>query len=149
MVYFTDYTYVRKFDIAAPNPPVTQWVSELLDPDPFGVSSSGALDGQHYYSLSFSPGKVRAHNRDSGIVEWKAPSDSSSSFLACPAVSGNTIYCIDTSGVIFGFDTATGTEVFNYDLGVTVGGPGAGIAIHDVRLLVGCNDGSMYCFGPS
>lgn len=145
-VYFTDYDRVRKYDITGATPPALIW-AELLNPSSFAVPASGALSDTHYYSLGYFPGKISAHNRNTGIIDWQYPPAQDHGYLNSPAISGDTIYCVTSHGILSGLDTATGAEVFNHDLGDWA--TDSAIAIDDGRLLVGCDDGSMYCFGPA
>ncbi len=152
MVYFTSQDalhedYVWKYDISGLSP-VLVWSEELINPDPWWITASGALDDNHYYSLSDSQGKVYACNKDTGDFDWKAPPSNVFGFSSSPAISGDTIYCASTETVndtLYGFNTTTGAEVFNYTLGDY---PESSVAIDDDYLLVGCSDGNMYCFGP-
>jgi outer membrane protein assembly factor BamB len=142
--YFTNKDSAWKFDITT-NPPVLVWNEELMNPDPFVVIASGALCDDYYFSLGFLAGKISAHGISDGVVDWTQPLDAIQGFSSSPAISGDTIFCASTVGVIYGFDTSTGTEVFSYDVGDYIGE--TSIAIADNRLLVGCNDDNMYCFG--
>lgn len=142
--YFTNGDSSWKFDITS-NPPTLIWNVTLVNPTPFSVYASGALCDDYYFSLGFMPGKISAHSCDSGTVDWKQPADLMQGFTSSPAISGDTIYCATNEGMIYGFNLADGAEVFSYDLGDYING--TSVAIADNRLLVGCNDNNMYCFG--
>ncbi|MCD6216491.1 PQQ-binding-like beta-propeller repeat protein [bacterium] len=143
-LYFFDDEFTRKYELSGTASPTLIW-EEALNPHPFVTAGSGALDDGHYYTLTLIPGKLLANDRDTGTIDWFAPPELIQGFSNAPAVSGGVVYFASTYGVLYGYDTATGTEVFNYDIGEIV--DGSSVAIHDDRLLVGCCDGSMYCFG--
>jgi outer membrane protein assembly factor BamB len=145
-LYFFDNEFTRKYELSGTASPTLIW-EEALILDPFFTAGSGALDDGHYYTLTLMPGKLLANDRDTGTIDWSAPPGVIQGFTNAPAISGGVVYFASTYGVLYGYDTATGTEVFNYDLGDTV--DRSSVAIHDDRLLVGCCDGNMYCFGPS
>ncbi len=142
--YFTCRISAWKYDITS-NPPTLLWSEQLLNPDPFFVNASGAVDDTHYYSLGDSQGKVYACDKNTGSFDWIAPSFFVHGFVASPAISGDTIYCAADNNYLYGLNTTTGAVEFTYDLGAYV--DRSSVAIAYDRLLVGCSNGNMYCFG--
>ncbi len=143
-LYFFDDEFTRKYELSGTASPTLVW-EEALIPHPFLTAGSGALDDEHYYSLTLMPGNLLANDINTGTIDWYAPPEVIQGFSNAPAISGDIVYFASTYGVLYGYDTTSGTEVFNYDLGDTVSG--SSIAIADNHLLVGCNDDNMYCFG--
>ncbi len=146
-VYFSDWgnnTYC--FDMTGPEPPVLLWSIPFPAPAPFASIAVGPIDENHYYSSGYLSGKLSAHDKISGIVQWSAPSAQIYGFASSPAISGNIIYAASNEGTLYGFDTSTGAEVFNHDIPIGTGL--SSIAIAHGRLVLGCGDKSVYCFGP-
>jgi outer membrane protein assembly factor BamB len=146
-IYFSDWgNYTFCFDISGTNPPSLEWSEPFPSPQPFTSHATGPIDANHYYSCEYYYGKIQAHNKNTGDIEWSSPSIDIKGFVSSPAISGDVIYVPSNEGVLYGFDTATGAEVFSYDIPLGTGY--SCIAIAEDRLVLGCADKQVYCFGP-
>ncbi|MBN3040308.1 MAG: PQQ-binding-like beta-propeller repeat protein [Candidatus Omnitrophica bacterium] len=123
------------------------WKYDLEDklPTPNYVSNIALADDALFFVSGYTRQHLYCLDVLTGDLKYKVPLSSSTrlGFSSAPCLTKDTVYVADGKGKLIAVEAATGSKLWEYDLGEKVV---SSVVVANDRLYVGTLDASLYCF---